>query len=304
MKIEDLIEQVVNANLLVRRDRPPEKIGMIHMADATLASRRMTSGTVLQVGPGCQGDFFQKERKTIRDMKEGALYRQIDDAQHEGWALSGEPRIIMREEELVLNKYLEVDLLRTTPRIGVRVLFGEFAGASVGLEGVECSSDIIFLSDGDVYAILSDDAIDRPEDALELPLEWMGDTLARPQYLLIERAEMPLKRGAIHVPPGARTHTRATEAVIHDVGAAVRGFAPGERIQLAGQGGKRIPFGTHGERELWAVPPSNVLAKYKEAPPDAVVLGNQGFAAPQALLEDAFSDAALVLDEGDRKGLR
>lgn len=244
--IEDLIEEVCNANLLVRRDRPPTKVGEIELADATIASRRMTSGVVLQMGADCRTDLYE----------------------------------------------------------GARILFGEFTGAAVALEGVRSDSQVIFLADSDVYAVLSPGAIPRPEDALELPAEWLDEARARPAQLLIERAEMPLRRGKIYLPPGSKTHTRATEAVVRDVGAAVSGFVVGDRVQLAGQGGKRIAFGQRGERELWSVPPTNVLGKYREAPPETVILGERRVPESQEMLEAAFTDTPQTFDEGDRRGLR
>lgn len=254
MKIQDLIASVENANLLVERDIPPDKVGEIILPEKQRADLRTTAGTVLMVGPKCEADV----------------------------------------------------------QPGSRILFGEMAGASVGLLG-EGDSRIIFLPDGDVLAVLSglDEVLLDENTGAERwtgfgpPLEWMARAQARPGKLLLERAEMPIMRGRIALPAGSRTHTRATEAVVRSVGNGVEGYEVGDRVQLAGLGGRRIPFGYRGERELWSVAPSNVYGKYHEAPEAPVELGEKGFNVPTHILEEVGSkDAPLAFDEGDRRALR
>lgn len=242
MKIEALISQVCNANVLVRRDVAPERVGSLWMADTSRSQLKSTSGVVLAVGEGCRGDL----------------------------------------------------------REGARIIFGEFAGTAISLEGVENDSSVLFLPDLDVLAILKSDA-GEPGEALGLPMEWMDQARAREGMLLVERAEMPLMRGKIHLPPGTKKHTKAQEAVVRDVGVGVAGFEPGDRVQLANQGGRGIPFGPRGERELCQVSPRAVLGKYREAPEKQVLAEPRGFLLPSEMLEEALAPDHR-LDEGDSRG--
>lgn len=283
MKIEDLISQVCNANVLVRRDVAPERVGSLWMADTSRSQLKSTSGVVLAVGEGCRSDL----------------------------------------------------------REGARIIFGEFAGTAISLEGVESDSSVLFLPDLDVLAILKSDA-GEPGEALGLPMEWMDQARAREGMLLVERAEMPLMRGKIHLPPGTKKHTKAQEAVVRSVGRSglarrrrrltrterwrvrledilgplwpfrrvsrfeavlesTAGFEPGDRVQLANQGGRGIPFGPRGERELCQISPRAVLGKYREAPEGQVLAEPRGFLLPSEMLEEALAPDH-QLDEGDSRG--
>ena len=250
MSIETIVKAVCNANLLIRRDVAPEKVGSIHLASSTRSNLRTTAGTVLGVGPAVQADI----------------------------------------------------------QVGSRVLFSEFAGSVVALEGIESRSDIIFLADLDVFAVLSDDDGSRLEgdsegedSSLGLPLSWMARCRARPPYMLVERAEIPLTRGKLFLPPGSRQHTRATEVVVRDVGASVRGYAPGDRLQLASQAGRDLAFGVRGERKLTQISPSSVFAVYREAPEDVVLVTQGARNVPVDMLEELRE---AVYSEGDVRGLR
>lgn len=239
---EDYVSTVCNAMLLVRRDAPPEKVGLIHMADVTIRNTRSTSGTVLKAGPSVRPDIVE----------------------------------------------------------GSRIIFGEWAGSVAALEGITADSQTIFLSDADVYAVLVDEA-PRGDD-LGLPEAWMKNAMARAGHLLVERVEQPLMKGLVVAAPGCLEHTRATEAIVRSIGLGVDGYEVGDRVQLAGTGGRAIKFGLRSEKELWEVPPSYIFCKYHEAPPGkGVALQEQGFLLPTNLLEQA---ADRKYSEGDRRGLR
>jgi len=192
---------------------------------------------------------------------------------------------------------------------GRRVVFGEFSGTQVALEGVNAASDVIFLPDQDVLAVLDDRPFHHAglqplEQSLGLPVELADDAHARPGRLLVERAEMPLTRGRIVLPAGISATTRCAEAVVRSVGAGVGGFAVGDAVLLTGNPGRLMSFGPRGERRLFQVAPSAVLGKLKAPSELPIATGQPGFTVGSQLLEEALGPAGAVHEEGDSRGLR
>jgi hypothetical protein len=124
---------------------------------------------------------------------------------------------------------------------------------------------------------------------------------APPGYLLVEREEMPLRRGRIHIPAAIRMSTRSCEAVVRSVGVrADDSFAEGDRVFLAAGAGRAIKLGLRGERTLYRIEPSVVLARIVgEA---ATGIESKGI-QPQAIA-DWEIEAASAIDEGEPEALR
>lgn len=185
---------------------------------------------------------------------------------------------------------------------GARIVFGEFSGTQVALEGVDAASDVLFLPDQDVLATLEG----RPvvQEGFGLPVELAAVARARPGRLLVERAEMPLTRGRIVLPVGISTTTRCAEAVVRSVGAGVNGFAVGDAVLLTGNPGRLMSFGPRGERRLFQVAPSAVLGKLKAPSEEPITTDQPGFTMGGQVLEEALGPAGAVHEEGDSRGLR
>lgn len=94
-----------------------------------------------------------------------------------------------------------------------------------------------------------------------IPIEELDRVSPPPGWLLVERAEQPLRRGRIAIPESYRGKTRSVETVIVAVGSGVEGFSRGERVLLAHSSGDEIRFGAREEKSLWKVSPSSVIAK-------------------------------------------
>lgn len=97
-------------------------------------------------------------------------------------------------------------------------------------------------------------------------LDDLSCAVAPPGYLLVERAEQPLRRGRIQIPDTYRGRTRSVEAIITSIGSGVQGFELGERVLLAHASGDEIRFeqrsvGRREERSLWKIPRSVILAR-------------------------------------------
>jgi hypothetical protein len=98
---------------------------------------------------------------------------------------------------------------------------------------------------------------------------------------------------------GYRGKTRSVEAVVVAIGEGVEGFTPGERVLLAHASGDEIRFGQRGERSLWKVPPSAVLAKIH-----VEGVTHEGM-NPDVGVDDILPDYDdLAWEEGDSRGLR
>jgi hypothetical protein len=135
---------------------------------------------------------------------------------------------------------------------------------------------------------------------MPLPIEWADCVQAPPGKILVERVEMPVRRGKILLPDGYTGRTRSTEAVIRSRGGQLAPFPwVGQRVLISGSVGKSIPFGIRGERTLWLCDPSAILA----------ILRDEGVEQepenPLAHVERAGSSALdMRFDEGDLRGPR
>jgi len=134
-----------------------------------------------------------------------------------------------------------------------------------------------------------------------IPLALADSAEAPPGYLLVERAEIPLRRGKIALPESYRGKTRSVEAVIVSVSTPVGDFFVGDRVLLAHASGDEVKFGERGERSLWKVSPRSVIALlYEEGEASSPGL------APQTHLDQVAHFGAgdeIVWEEGDTEGL-
>lgn len=124
--------------------------------------------------------------------------------------------------------------------------------------------------------------------------------LAPPLHLLVERIELPLQIGRIHLPANIRKSTRSCEATIVSVGAGLQEeYREGETVLLSTNVGRDIKMGMREERKLYRVTPSMILARIQG---DAPAFANEGEALqgiPEWELE-AHTD----IDEGSPEALR
>jgi co-chaperonin GroES (HSP10) len=196
---------------------------------------------------------------------------------------------------------------------GERVVLSLFAGTTLALEGIEVEDQVKVVRPEHVLALLPIKLVyadlSVKEDYGLSDIEAAEWCCAPPAHLLVEREEMPLQRGKIHIPPSTRTQTRAHEALVRHVGSGVQGFAPGERVLLTSMVlGRSIAFGIHPCRTLWLVTPGQILCKLKAEPEEGETLRNYGshplesWAASPELAEPDTGE--VVLDEGDSRGLR
>jgi co-chaperonin GroES (HSP10) len=202
----------------------------------------------------------------------------------------------------VIGQVLAVGPDQEYYRGGERVVLSQFAGTSLALEGVSVEDRVKVVHPQHVLAILADDA---DLDRLGPPL----GAFSPPWHLLVERCEMPLQRGRIHIPANSRTQVRAHEATVFSVGEGVAGFKLGESVLLTTMvAGRSVAFGPRGERTLWLVTPGQVLAKLREELPDGRSLFNEGEHSMQHWQEAPVLTQAVpaepALDEGDPRGLR
>lgn len=140
--------------------------------------------------------------------------------------------------------------------------------------------------------------------------------MAPPEYLLVERDELPEKIGMILLPHGYRQHTIAATGTVRSVGVlssptkpvpceltttgkVAEFWAPGDRVLMSPSSGKRIEY--EGQ-VLWKVRPEHILLSL-------------GVEMPKIELDDphphrSFPDSErlaepdLLFDEGDPTGLR
>ena len=85
---------------------------------------------------------------------------------------------------------------------------------------------------------------------------------APPGYLLVERAELPTRRGKIHFAPGIISSTRSYQGAVVSVGAGLEEiFTEGEGVLLSTSVGRVINMGLREEKKLYRVEPSLILAR-------------------------------------------
>lgn len=105
-----------------------------------------------------------------------------------------------------------------------------------------------------------------------LPLELCDFAKAKPGQLLVERVEMPAKRGAILLPYATREYNRAAEAVIRS--SSVEGYYLQDVVVLTGTVSRFMHFGDGDERRtLWVATPEHILMKLERVPDEKVDVG-------------------------------
>lgn len=193
---------------------------------------------------------------------------------------------------------------------GTRVAFGNFALMVLEEEKAENDADgdsaIGLLNSSEVLCSFA-----APEEELARPLSVDGIAHARAPYgmMLVERSQIPNKRGAILLPHSYVSSIRSREAAVIDVhpilGAEVAHRYLGATVMLHESVGRAIPFGLHKERLLFSISPSQVVA-FIRAPvgevPDSIghlqALGDRKPINPADLEQD------VAWDEGDRSAPR
>lgn len=167
---------------------------------------------------------------------------------------------------------------------GRRVLYRPGTGSLVGFEGTSKKGAIRFFNPHQIHGFLDDC------DTEEVPwAQWADHAVAPPGYLLVQRVEMPIERGLVLLPDGARVHVRSNEAIVRSIGRGVvkrpeqievrddgegclsvldyedvvawqEGFWIGQRITINGPLGDELRFGDRGEVRLWKIAPDNTQA--------------------------------------------
>jgi hypothetical protein len=125
--------------------------------------------------------------------------------------------------------------------------------------------------------------------------------VAPPGYLLVEREEMPVKRGRIHLPAGILFSTRSSHARVVSVGEGLEDeWAEDEAIYLSNAVGRPIHLGLRGERTLYRITPSVVLARIVgEVDQPIEYLGEGPAMIPEWEVEEASQ-----INEGEPEALR
>lgn len=196
-----------------------------------------------------------------------------------------------RKASDIRGTILEVGL-ESLYEVGTQVIMSRNSGTTVALlEGN--AEELAIVSPIDVLAILLSEYVGSaiPVDAA---------LLAPPLHLLVERVELPLRIGRIHLPPKVRKSTRSCEATIVSVGAGIQDeYAEGETVLLSTNVGRDIKMGMREERKLYRVTPAMVLAGIEA---EAPALANEG-EAPQGIPEWEVEQQSYI-DEGSPEALR
>lgn len=101
-----------------------------------------------------------------------------------------------------------------------------------------------------------------------LDLELIELLEPKPNEVLVERLEMPMRRGSIILPSGPRELNRTMEAVV--LHSRDKGFKAGDRVLLTAGVTRCITFGAHHQRHVWIANASNIAAKIREFPDDPI----------------------------------
>lgn len=185
--------------------------------------------------------------------------------------------------------------------LGRRIMFRSRGGYLVGSEGVGTREGAVRFIDQSLVLGFIDG-----EETLSLPsAEWAERAVAPPGTLLVERVEMPIRRGRIILPDGARIHVRSNETLIRSIGTGVEGYSLGQRVLIAHSVGDELRFGDRGEIRLWKVHPDMILADVIEETPDLRVYGDDPLTDPGVVSDIVSSidlDESMAYDEGDSRG--
>lgn len=188
-------------------------------------------------------------------------------------------------------------------QVGGRILWQPRGGHLIGAEGIGGKEHAIrMLDESQVLALLDPQAPESPSLSHD---DWASLVHALPGWVLVERVEMPITRGRIHLPDSVSVHVRSNEVLVRSVGddPAADHLRVGQRCYLGGAIGDKLRFGDRGETQLWRVPPDCLLGEIvgDEAPP----LQPED---PEALLSVSPLPSAWegdeVYDEGDSRGIR
>lgn len=188
---------------------------------------------------------------------------------------------------------------------GRRVLFRPGTGSFVGFEGTSKEGAIRFFNPHQIHGFLDECNTD------EVPWEeWAKHAVAPPGYLLVERVEMPIERGLVLLPDGARVHVRSNEAIVRSIGRGVvwsdidpEGFWLGQRITINGPLGDELRFGARGEVRLWKISPDMTQATVNVEEASLRVEGEDALRSAD-LSEIPPAPDVPVVSEGDPRGLR
>ena len=123
-------------------------------------------------------------------------------------------------------------------------------------------------------------------------------------HLLVERLEMPSRRGLIILPFATREYNRAAEAVIRV--SRCPEWEVDSKVILSGSVSRSVTFGQGvSERTLWLCSPSQILAKVVAFPKRMIEMGQEGTLRNYTSEDmDTFVEAGDKFDEGDPQGLR
>lgn len=184
--------------------------------------------------------------------------------------------------------------------LGRRVMFRPRGGYLIGSEGVEKAGAVRFLGQDQVLGFIDgEEVIDKPSS------EWVEFAHAPPGTLLVERVEMPIARGRVILPDGARMHVRSNEALIRAIGNLVEGFDLGQRVLIAHSVGDELRFGDREEIRLWKITPDMILADVLEESPDLRVYGDDPISDPTVVgdvIASIDTEESMAHDEGDTRG--
>lgn len=182
--------------------------------------------------------------------------------------------------------------------VGQRVMWRPRTGMLVGHEGTSKEGTMRILNEDQILGLLD------LKDPLSVPSsEWLGVIQARPGRLLVERVEMPIVRGGIILPDGAKVHVRSQEVIVRSVGKGVEGYAVGDRCLIHHMVGDVIELGDRGEIKLWSVREDSFVADVL-VDEESLRLYGEDPAANLDFVLTMRQDEELVYDEGDPRGLR
>jgi hypothetical protein len=111
-----------------------------------------------------------------------------------------------------------------------------------------------------------------------LPLELLEYAVAKPGEILVERVEMPARRGAILLPYATREYNRAAEAVVRSSRADDDDYSTGDAVVLTGTVSRFMHFGDgDARRTLWIATPQHILMRLHEIPDEQIDVGEDHY---------------------------
>jgi len=109
-----------------------------------------------------------------------------------------------------------------------------------------------------------------------VPLEMLPFAVAKKGQMLVQRVEMPARRGRILLPYATREMNRASEAVV--VQSELPDYSKGDCVVLTGTVSRCTRFGD-GEKQivLWPVTPNQILLRLKEPSEVKIEVGDDHY---------------------------